>query len=112
MLPTARLRVFHNCLWVALLAAASLLCFIASHSVRARGDRGQTSTSVSAQDRDVTGQETPCCGAGSENRLHLLVGSYYTFKDGKASTMLLNNKGPQPLVVRPVLYSLNGERFD
>lgn len=47
-----------------------------------------------------------------DNKPHLLAGSYYTLRDGFASTLLLNNKGPKPLEVRPTLFNLEGQRID
>jgi hypothetical protein len=53
-----------------------------------------------------------CCGGEEgENKPHTLAGSYYTLKDGFAAKLLLNNKGPHPVEVRPTLYSMSGERF-
>lgn len=43
---------------------------------------------------------------------HLLAGSYYSMRGGLKATLLLNNKGPRPLEVRPTLFSLAGERLD
>ena len=43
---------------------------------------------------------------------HLLAGSYYSMRGGLKATLLLNNKGPKPLEVRPTLFSLAGERLD
>jgi hypothetical protein len=53
-----------------------------------------------------------CCG-GEEgnNKPHLLAGSYYTIKSNFSAKLLLNNKGPLPIEVKPTLYSLSGERF-
>lgn len=43
---------------------------------------------------------------------HLLAGSYYSVRGGLTATLMLNNKGPRPLEVRPTLFSLAGERLD
>lgn len=55
-----------------------------------------------------------CCGASTENAVETqtLVGSYYSLKDGYDTILMFNNKGPQPLVVSPIFFSLNGERLD
>jgi hypothetical protein len=43
--------------------------------------------------------------------LRRMVGTYYTTKDGFQSTLILNNKGPNQLLVTPILRSQNGETF-
>ena len=40
---------------------------------------------------------------------HLLVGGYYTVKNGMKSRLLLNNKSGNRLEVKPTLYGKNGE---
>ena len=53
-----------------------------------------------------------CCGEDEGNtKPHLLAGSYYTINNFSAK-VLLNNKGPLPIEVRPTLFSLSGERFE
>jgi hypothetical protein len=52
-----------------------------------------------------------CCGQDA-NKPHLLAASYYSVVDGLDATLMLNNKGPEPIQVEPTLYSLTGERFD
>src|SRR6185436_5694600 len=42
---------------------------------------------------------------------HWLVGSYYNTNNGMTATLLLNNKGIQPLEVRPTLYNLAGQEL-
>jgi hypothetical protein len=44
------------------------------------------------------------------NKTHLLAGSYYSVRGGLSATLMLNNKGPKPLEVRPTLYNLAGDR--
>ena len=46
------------------------------------------------------------------NKPHWLVGSYYSTQNGLTATLLLNNKGNQPLEVRPTLYSLSGQAIE
>jgi len=43
---------------------------------------------------------------------HHLFGTYYSAKDGLTAKLLLNNKGPLPLVAKPTLIASNGDRFD
>src|SRR4051812_5845560 len=51
---------------------------------------------------------TPCCN----DNPHLLIGTYYSVKSGLQAKLLLNNKGPDPLIASPTLFSMSGERFD
>jgi hypothetical protein len=54
-----------------------------------------------------------CCGSDEdEHKPHLLAASYYSLKNGLSSKLLLNNKGPRPLEVKPTLFSMNGERHE
>jgi hypothetical protein len=39
---------------------------------------------------------------------HILVGGFYTTRDGFESKLLMNNKGPQPIEVSPTLYGDGG----
>src|SRR6266852_4000092 len=51
---------------------------------------------------------TPCCN----DKPHLLVGTYYSVKNGLTAKLLLNNKGPAPLTASPTLFNMSGEPFD
>ena len=54
-----------------------------------------------------------CCGEDEGNtKPHLLAGAYYTINNNFSAKLLLNNKGPLPIEVRPKLFSLSGERFE
>jgi hypothetical protein len=46
------------------------------------------------------------------NKPHWLVGSYYSTQDGLTATLLLNNKGNQPLEVRPTIYNVGGQALE
>lgn len=56
---------------------------------------------------------TPCptCG-GDEDKPHTLAASYYSTKNGLTAVLMLNNKGPKPLEVKPTLYNLDGQQFE
>jgi hypothetical protein len=41
-----------------------------------------------------------------------MIGGYYNTAGNWKSSLILNNKGGQTIVVSPVLYSLNGQRFE
>jgi hypothetical protein len=40
-----------------------------------------------------------------------MIGTYYNTKDNWRSALVLNNKGPNPIDVTPILYSMEGEKF-
>jgi hypothetical protein len=40
-----------------------------------------------------------------------MIGTYYTTEDGFKSTLILNNKGPNQIMVTPILHSQNGRTF-
>lgn len=52
-----------------------------------------------------------CCAQDSD-KPHLLAASYYSVKNNLTATLMLNNKGPEPVEVKPTLFSLTGERLD
>jgi hypothetical protein len=60
--------------------------------------------------------ETPppapsCCGQ-SPDKPHFLAASYYNVGNNLTATLMLNNKGPVPVEVKPTLFSLTGERLE
>ena len=40
-----------------------------------------------------------------------MIGTYYTTEDGFQSTLILNNKGPNQIMVTPILHSQTGQTF-
>jgi hypothetical protein len=40
-----------------------------------------------------------------------MIGTYYTTEDGFQSTLILNNKGPNQIMVTPILHSQSGQTF-
>jgi hypothetical protein len=54
-----------------------------------------------------------CCGQ-TENFVETftLIGSYYSLKNGQETTLMFNNKGPEPLIVNPAFFNLSGHRLD
>ena len=52
-----------------------------------------------------------CCGQDIDQP-HFLAASYYKVGNKLTATLMLNNKGPQPVEVRPTLFSLSGVRFE
>jgi hypothetical protein len=49
----------------------------------------------------VAAQDPPSCCGSDDTKPHVLVASYYSVKGRLSSKLLLNNKGPRPLEVRP-----------
>jgi hypothetical protein len=75
---------------------------------------GANTPTVPAADR-TSGQIPPagCCSAEEgDNKPHLLAASYYSVKKNLSAKLLLNNKGPHTLEVKPTLFDLSGERYD
>lgn len=106
MLLADHRRLLHLVWPLTLLIAAFLLCSALSPA-------GASDQGPAAAGQTETGQENSCCvGGEGDDRPHLLAASYYSFRGGFASRLLLNNKGPRPLEVRPALFSLAGERLD
>lgn len=51
-----------------------------------------------------------CCPdqSGSPRRM---IGTYYNTKDNWKSALVLNNKGPNPIAITPIMYSMAGEKY-
>lgn len=90
---------------VALLA----ICFGASYTADAEANKSNVGFAISAPQSAPT--PCPTCG-GEEDKPHTLAASYYSVKNGLNATLMLNNKGPKPLEVKPTLYSLDGQVLD
>ncbi len=71
-------------------------------------NRDAKSSNYSASLPAPTDSPTPCCN----DKPHLLVGTYYSVKNGLTAKLLLNNKGPDPLTANPTLFSMSGQRYD
>src|SRR3712207_893969 len=69
-----------------------------------------SSTSDSAKEKTAPS----CCSQPStaSAESHTLVGSYFSLKENQETTLMFNNKGPQPLVVSPIFFSLSGEKLE
>lgn len=76
-------------------------------------------TKTSAQEQPpVTNSAAPspvqaklCCGQ-EKDQPHFLAASYYKVGNNLTATLMLNNKGPEPVEVKPTLFSLSGERLE
>jgi|GEM_PF-5289317 len=61
-----------------------------------------------------TVKQTESCGLESldAGAASTLAGTYYSLKSRHKSILMFNNKGPQPLVVNPTVFSMSGERLN
>jgi hypothetical protein len=53
-----------------------------------------------------------CCGDTDKDKPHYLAASYYNVGNNLTATLMLNNKGPAPVEVKPTLFSLSGESLE
>ena len=54
-----------------------------------------------------------CCGGNDLlTETQILIGSYYDLTGGFETTLMFNNKGPEPLPVTLAFYSLSGQRLN
>ena len=86
--------------------SAPFISFSSAHE--AEKIRGRSSNAQPSQ--------TPpqgCCGQNADkDNPHLLAASYYNVGNNLTATLMLNNKGPEPVEVKPTLFSLTGERLE
>ena len=72
--------------------------------------------------RGLTGAKGGCCGATPDTQMlkalsspeyetYRLTATYYSLRDNLTTTLMLNNKGPQPILATPTFYSLAGTRL-
>jgi hypothetical protein len=95
---------------IAIMFAAALLFNSATLSFHSSASELRANTPDTAQDPP---QDPPgCCGDEDDNKPHWLAGSYYSVKDGLSAKLLLNNKGPNPIEVKPTLFSMGGEKYE
>lgn len=79
-----------------------------------RTARAEDSTTVPARPQSTPQPLQSCCGQSPEDldKPHQLAASYYSVRDNLNARLMLNNKGPNPVEVKPTLYSLRGERLE
>jgi len=65
----------------------------------------------SAHDVNPAKKKQRGCCANQPAIFRRMIGTYYTTEDGFKSTLILNNKGPNQIVVTPILHSQNGQTF-
>ena len=83
-----------------------LSLLLLSHFASARNLEAE----IQSDGENTQNSQSGTVGPGAD-KPHFLAGSYYSMKGGLSATLMLNNKGPLPLEVRPTLYNLAGERL-
>jgi hypothetical protein len=66
----------------------------------------------SARGVNPSGNKQRGCCANLPASLRRMIGTYYTTEDNFKSTLVLNNKGPNQIVVTPILHGRNGETYN
>lgn len=97
----------------ALLFSSGVL--VASSLPYPRPARAEASTAgASKAGSTTTPRRQGCCGVQDTDadKPHLLAASYYSLNHGFTATLMLNNKGPKPIEVKPTLFSLDGQRLE
>lgn len=94
---------------VVILSAVALSLYRAPLQFAAAGANTPSADAPAA----LQGVPQSCCGgSGGYDTPHLLAGSYYSVKNGLSAKLLLNNKGPRPIEVKPTLFSMGGEKYE
>jgi hypothetical protein len=73
--------------------------------------RAQQEGGISLREPGLKTSAPRCCG-NDANQPHVLGASYYTVANGMVATLMLNNKGPESVEVKPTLFGLTGEPLD
>lgn len=94
---TSRTQLFFLLIITLILSMLLMSHLPAANSQQKQAD---TKTSSSQQADNLTSEPS-----------HWLVGSYYNTQNRMTGTLLLNNKGIQPLEVRPTLYNMAGQEL-
>jgi len=97
--------------------ASTLVCaaLLLISTTRAENSRSEIASGTTQSQGAQDGNNVPKLGLNTDkdaDKPHLLASSYYSVQGDLTATLMLNNKGPKPLEVRPTLFSLKGERLD
>jgi hypothetical protein len=65
---------------------------------------------LASESKSIKPKQQGCCG-DLPVVLRRMIGTYYNTEGGWQSTLILNNKGPNPIAVTPILYSQAGQTF-
>ncbi|MFL6208763.1 MAG: hypothetical protein ACJ74W_07920 [Pyrinomonadaceae bacterium] len=101
-----RLQLLISCLAFLILVSSGALPF----AVPADAGASAASASTGAQNVDDPAACPTCSSLSDPAQPHLLAATYYSVRHHMRATLMLNNKGPQPLDVRPTLFGLSGAR--
>ncbi|MCA1642395.1 MAG: hypothetical protein LC785_10700 [Acidobacteria bacterium] len=96
---------------VGCLALAALLVFGGAPLTAVRVTDAGVRAGVEASAAHASGGDLACptCSAPADpSSTHLLAATYYSLRGDLRATLMLNNKGPQPLDVWPALFNLGG----
>lgn len=100
---TARSLVLVSCVALMVLIASGAL----PRAARVSGSGARAAGEAPAS--QPPGGDPACCSTPADaGKPHLLAATYYSVRPDLRATLMLNNKGPQPLDVQPTLYSLSG----
>ncbi|MCA1579695.1 MAG: hypothetical protein LC794_20310 [Acidobacteria bacterium] len=107
----SRQRILSGFLALVTLVLVLVSTIPASGPVKARTEVSRAGSSAVIR-RSQDPKQNCCGGDEGENKPHTLAGSYYTLKNNFSGKLLLNNKGPLPLEIRPTIFAMSGERFE
>ncbi|HEX8071312.1 MAG TPA: hypothetical protein VF546_15255, partial [Pyrinomonadaceae bacterium] len=100
---SARAKIFYSSVIIlALVAGSALRGGVQAPVTHAAGRAGTRPVGSDAG--------CPACAAPGGAKTHLLAATYYSLRADLRATLMLNNKGPQPLDVQPTIFSLSGAR--
>ena len=103
-------KLFVSCSMLFILLLASIFYADFPHPANAEAETSKSTVAAARLSKNTTGG---CCGEDDgNNKPHLLAGAYYTINNNFSAKLLLNNKGPLPIEVRPTLFSVSGGRFE
>lgn len=100
--PALRLRALMLAFMLFGVSLLLLLHFVGTGNVGA-----EIKSTANQSENPQSGNDDP-----QANKPHLLAGSYYSIKDGLSATLMLNNKGPKPLEVKPTIFNLAGDGLE
>lgn len=89
--------------------------------LEAQSARNRIGRSILSEIIGLKGEKRGCCGTrtvtgrlsavAEEYEYSRLTGTYYTLRDGIQASLMLNNKGPEPILANPTFYSMAGTRL-
>lgn len=89
--------------------------------LEAQSPRNRISKNILPEVVGLKREKRGCCGMRSapvqissvaeEYAYSRLTGTYYSLRDGLQASLMLNNKGPEPILANPTFYSMAGTRL-